>query len=95
MNTLHPQNHMQPKTNRLLRLIDQLLEFRKMQSTISWHFRWKRLDVVALIYEIFILEMVESKNMDFQFVPSVSSYTTFVDKGKLDKMVYNLLSNGI
>lgn len=31
--------------------------------------------------------------MEFKFIPSVSSYPMFVDKGKLDKIVYNLLSN--
>ena len=31
--------------------------------------------------------------MDFRFQPSVASYKMFIDKGNLDKVVYNLLSN--
>ena len=31
--------------------------------------------------------------MDFRFSPSVASYKMFVDKGNLDKVTYNLLSN--
>lgn len=90
----HPLQTMQKSTNRLLRLIDQLLEFRKMQND-KLALSLEETDVVALIYEIFLSfgDMAESKNMDFQFAPSVSRYKMFVDKGKLDKMVYNLLSN--
>ena len=31
--------------------------------------------------------------MDFKFLPSVASYKMFIDKGYLDKVTYNLLSN--
>ena len=31
--------------------------------------------------------------MDFRFVPSVASYKMFIDKGNLDKVTYNLVSN--
>ena len=40
-----------------------------------------------------ILSWTHKKEMEFKFIPSVSSYPMFVDKGKLDKIVYNLLSN--
>ena len=38
-------------------------------------------------------DAAESKNMDFKFLPSVASYKMFIDKGYLDKVTYNLLSN--
>ena len=52
-------------------------------------------DVIVFLYDIFLSfrETAESKEMEFKFIPSVSSYPMFVDKGKLDKIVYNLLSN--
>ena len=40
-----------------------------------------------------MLSWTHKKEMEFKFIPSVSSYPMFVDKGKLDKIVYNLLSN--
>ena len=52
-------------------------------------------DVMAFFYEIFLTfrDMAASKDIDFRFLPSVESYTMFIDKGNLDKVVYNLLSN--
>ena len=52
-------------------------------------------DVVAFCYEIFLSfkDVSESKNMDFRFEPSQNSYKMPVDKGNLDKVIYNLLSN--
>lgn len=37
--------------------------------------------------------MAESKNMNFRFTPSTPSLKMYIDKGKVDKIVYNLLSN--
>lgn len=52
-------------------------------------------DVMAMLHEIFLSfnDIAESKKMDFQFQPGSNSLKMYVDKGKLDKIVYNLLSN--
>ena len=52
-------------------------------------------DVMGFLHEIFLSfkDTAASKNMDFRFQPSVASYKMFIDKGNLDKVVYNLLSN--
>lgn len=91
---IYPLQIMGKSTNRMLRLIDQLLEFRKMQNN-KLALSLEKTDVVAMLYEIFLSfeDMAESKHMDFQFIPSVTSYEMYVDKGKLDKMIYNVLSN--
>lgn len=90
----YPLQTMEKSTRRMLRLIDQLLEFRKMQNN-KLALSLEKTDVVAMLYEIFLSfeDMAESKNMDFQFIPSVTSYKMHIDKGKLDKITYNLLSN--
>jgi signal transduction histidine kinase/ligand-binding sensor domain-containing protein/AraC-like DNA-binding protein len=90
----YPLQTMEKSTKRMLRLIDQLLEFRKMQNN-KLALSLEKTDVVAMLYEIFLSfgDMADSKNMDFVFVPSVTSYKMYIDKGKLDKMTYNLLSN--
>ena len=78
----------------MLRLINQLLEFRKMQNN-KLALSLQETDVVAFLYEIYLSfsDIAEQKNMDFRFLPSVPSYKMFIDKGNLDKVVYNLLSN--
>lgn len=85
---------MEKSTLRLLRLINQLLEFRKMQNN-KLALSLEETDVMAFFYEIFLTfrDMAASKDIDFRFLPSVESYTMFIDKGNLDKVVYNLLSN--
>ncbi|WP_321519098.1 two-component regulator propeller domain-containing protein [uncultured Bacteroides sp.] len=91
---VHPLQTMEKSTNRMIRLIDQLLEFRKMQNN-KLALSLEKTDVIAFIYEIFLSfsDTSESKDIDFQFTPSINSYKAFIDKGKLDKIVYNLLSN--
>lgn len=85
---------MDKSTQRMLRLINQLLEFRKMQNN-KLALSLEETDVIAFLYEIFLSfnDAAESKNMDFKFLPSVASYKMFIDKGNLDKVTYNLLSN--
>ena len=85
---------MDKSTQRMLRLINQLLEFRKMQNN-KLALSLEETDVIAFLYEIFLSfnDAAESKNMDFKFLPSMAAYKMFIDKGNLDKVTYNLLSN--
>ena len=78
----------------MLRLINQLLEFRKMQNN-KLALSLEETDVIAFLYEIFLSfgDVAEQKNMNFRFIPSIPSYKMFLDKGNLDKVTYNLLSN--
>lgn len=91
---IHPLNTMNKSTQRMLRLINQLLEFRKMQNN-KLALSLEETDVIAFLYEIFLSfgDVAEQKKMDFRFLPSTPSYKMFIDKGNLDKVVYNLLSN--
>lgn len=90
----HPLNTMDKSTQRMLRLINQLLEFRKMQNN-KLALSLEEADVISFLYEIFLSfsDVAEQKKMDFRFLPSVPSYKMFIDKGNLDKVTYNLLSN--
>mgnify|MGYP002446435175 CR=1 FL=1 len=85
---------MEKNTTRLLRLIDQLLEFRKMQRnklTLSL----EKTDIMDFLHEIYLSfkEMAESKKIEYRYLPSTESYVMYIDKGNIDKIVYNLLSN--
>jgi signal transduction histidine kinase/ligand-binding sensor domain-containing protein/DNA-binding response OmpR family regulator len=90
----HSLKIMDKSTKRMLRLINQLLEFRKMQKN-KLALSLEETDIIAFCYEIFLSfkDVSESKNMDFRFEPSHTSYKMPVDKGNLDKVIYNLLSN--
>ncbi len=81
-------------THRLLRLINQLLEFRKMQNN-KMSLALEEVDVVAFLRNIFqtFEESAESKSMTYRFETSADEFRTFIDRGNLDKVVYNLLSN--
>lgn len=85
---------MDKSTQRMLRLINQLLEFRKMQNN-KLALSLEETDIIAFLYEIYLSfqDTAESKNMNFKFVPSVNSYKMYIDKSNVDKVAYNLLSN--
>lgn len=91
---VHPLKTMDKSTQRMLRLINQLLEFRKMQNN-KLALSLEETDVIAFLYEIFLSfgDVAEQKSMNFRFIPSIPSYKMFIDKGNLDKVTYNLLSN--
>lgn len=91
---IHPLKTMDKSTQRMLRLINQLLEFRKMQNN-KLALSLEETDVIAFLYEIFLSfgDVAEQKSMNFRFIPSIPSYKMFIDKGNLDKVTYNLLSN--
>ncbi|MBB4044292.1 signal transduction histidine kinase/ligand-binding sensor domain-containing protein/DNA-binding response OmpR family regulator [Bacteroides reticulotermitis] len=90
----YPLQTMQKSTQRMLRLINQLLEFRKMQNN-KLALSLQETDVIAFLYEIFLSfgDVAEQKNMTFRFLPSLPSYKMFIDKGNVDKVAYNILSN--
>ncbi|MCD8261324.1 MAG: response regulator [Bacteroides sp.] len=87
-------NSMNKSSKRMLRLIDQLLEFRKMQNN-KLALSLEETDVIEFLYEIYLSfkDVAEQKNMDFRFQPSVTAYKMYIDKEKLDKVTYNLISN--
>jgi len=90
----HPLRILDKNTGRMMRLIDQLLEFRKMQDN-KLALSLEETDVIAFLYEIFLSfgDVADQKSMDFQFLPSEKKFVTYIDKGKLDKIAYNILSN--
>ncbi len=84
----------QSNANRMLRLINQILDFRKIQNKkMRLKIQPTRLD--KLIKEIcsnFSKESVD-KNIEFQFVNNAGEIVLWVDRDKTDIIIYNLLSN--
>lgn len=79
---------------RMLRLIDQLLEFRKMQAG-KLKLSLQETDVVMFVQGICKMfdDAAESKQIDFKFESQLPAYLMYLDQQKMDKVVFNLLSN--
>lgn len=81
-------------TNHLMRLIDQLLEFRKLQNNKqSLHLSYT--DAVPFLKEIYdsFVNVALKTNIDYQFRTTKDSIPIYFDRNKIDKIVFNLLSN--
>lgn len=89
-----PVSSMQKSTDRMMRLINQLLTFRKMQGG-KLSLSLEETDIVAFVRDIYLnfSDIAENKQIGYTFQPSVKSFTMFIDRQHVDKMVYNLLSN--
>ena len=85
---------MDKSVQRMLRLIDQLLEFRKMQ-TVKLKLSLQETDVVMFVQGICKMfdDAAESKQIDFKFESQLPAYLMYLDQQKMDKVVFNLLSN--
>lgn len=91
-----PLGAMNRSALRLLRLINQLLEFRKMQNDrLELHVQ--ETDVVAFVRDVVnnFRDAADSKGIMLQYLPFVHSHTLYIDHDHVDKMVYNLMSNAL
>lgn len=91
---IYPIKIMDRSTRRMLRLVNQLIEFRKIQKN-KISLSLEEVDIVDFLHDIYLdfNDAAESKNMIFKFISTKDNYVMYIDKNKIDKMVYNLLSN--
>ena len=84
----------QRNTERMLRLITQILDFRKIQN--------KKMKLLVEVIQpgVFIREicqsftkLAEERNIKFEVIDESNNATLWVDKDKFEKIFYNLLSN--
>lgn len=85
---------MDKSVQRMLRLIDQLLEFRKMQAG-KLKLSLQETDAVMFVKGICHMfdDAAESKEIAYSFESSEPSRAMFLDQQMIDKVVFNLLSN--
>ena len=85
---------MDKSVQRMLRLIDQLLEFRKMQAG-KLKLSLQETDVVMFVKGICRMfdDAAESKEIAYSFKSSEPAHAMFLDQQMIDKVVFNLLSN--
>ena len=85
---------MDKSVQRMLRLIDQLLEFRKMQAG-KLKLSLQETDAVMFVKGICRMfdDAAESKEIAYCFESSEPAHAMFLDQQMIDKVVFNLLSN--
>jgi ligand-binding sensor domain-containing protein/DNA-binding response OmpR family regulator len=99
MESMAPGKHlnmMQKHVTYLMRLADQLLDFRKLQHK-KMQLQVQQTDVIAFARDICegFNDQANQKQIALEFHSNVSCYDMWVDKNKLDKILYNLLSNAL
>lgn len=81
-------------TNRMIRFINQLLDFRKIQSG-KVQMSVTRVDILALAKSIgsYFTATASEKNIAFNILSNNEHVLAWVDEEKIDIIIYNLLSN--
>lgn len=81
-------------SNRLLRLINQLLDFRKIEDR-NFNLKASKTNLYnfsKLIFQDFEREAMK-RNIDFKLTSNNESLDIFIDRNLMDKVYFNLLSN--
>lgn len=86
----------QRNARRLLNLVNQLLDFRKMESH-ELKLITSRDNIISFIDEITnsFSDLSEKKNIKLSFYSSIPELETYFDKDKLERILFNLLSNAV
>lgn len=81
-------------SNRLLRLINQLLDFRKIEEQ-KFTLRTSNTKIYDFTNEVMTNFKGEAarRNIDFQLICKNKNLELFIDRGLMDKVYFNLLSN--
>lgn len=83
-------------TKRLLRLVNQLMEFRKV-NTGNMRLSVEEGNIIKFVRDIYqdFWSIAKQKEMQITFTPFAKSYSVPFDKQLVETMVYNLLSNAV
>lgn len=81
-------------TNRLIRLLQQILEFRKAE-TGNLKLRVSKGDIATFTKNSLesFRPLMKKKKLHFSLICNPESFTAYFDPDKMDKILYNLLSN--
>lgn len=87
-------NLIKRNARRLLNMVNQLLDFRKLEEQ-ELSLSPARGDVIEFIKDtsLSFVDIAESKQIDFSFHSNVDSFHTYFDHGKLERILFNLISN--
>lgn len=84
----------QNNTNRMLRLVNQILDFRKIQNK-KMKVLVEETDLIPLLSKVMesFHGVAIEKQIDYRFVTDRQELMAWVDKDKFEKILFNLLSN--
>ena len=87
-------NYIFRNTKRLERIVNQLLELQKIENT-QFKLKAREIDLVKFIREIIALfdETANDKKIMLSFEPKCDELLVWFDPEKMDKVLFNLLSN--
>lgn len=86
---------MKANMDRLVRLLEQIVEFRKVE-TGNLKLKISKIEIVSFIRElcdVHFQPLCAEKNISLQFESTINELEAYVDADKLDKIIFNLLSN--
>jgi len=91
-----PMGIMLKNAKRMLHLTNQLLDFRKIQNN-KMILKIREIDIVAFTKEIFesFVPLAIHKGITFTLNSDFDSQRLYADPGKLDIIIYNIISNAI
>ncbi|UCH13757.1 MAG: response regulator [Bacteroidales bacterium] len=83
-------------STKLLMLIEQLLDFRRLQKG-KMDLKTEPVELVSFFKDIYLtfLSMTEKKHIEFVFKSNFRKYTGWIDPKHMEKVVINLISNAI
>lgn len=89
-------NLISQNAKRLLLMVNQLLDFRKMEVQ-GFVYNPSLGDIIAFLRESVssFNDLAEQKHIELVFSENIKELNTFFDKDKLEKIIFNLLSNAI
>ena len=83
-------------TTRLLRLVNELMEFRKI-NTGNARLSLQQCDIIQIVRNVYddFRTLAEQKRLNLSFTPFDKQFIAAFDSNKVETIVYNLLSNAI
>ena len=90
----HNYHLIKQNSNRILRLVNQMMDARKIEQG-KFLLKYRKVELVEFlqnIYDVFATN-AQSRNIQYEFVHNQDIYNVYVDPSNTDKIVMNLLSN--
>ncbi len=90
----HNYQLIKQNSNRILRLVNQMMDARKIEQG-KFLLKYKKVEMVGFLQNIFdvFATNAQSRSIDYQFVHEPGSFDAYVDPDNMDKVMMNLLSN--
>ena len=89
-------SHVRTNLDRVLMLINQILDFRKLQNN-KMHLTIQEIDFGTFVSDCSrnFVEMAEAKSIQFKIEDASNGVKVWVDPERFDTIIYNLISNAI